>query len=543
MKNLFLILVALFIAMPAFAGDRLLEVQSRLSAALSGILPKTDYLVVVNRIDALDNMGGQVVTGVVRNLPGLKVGVDEEGQVVVKDGQNQLYNGPVSVTVVLDNDVANETYRAIETLLPEIMGGARGGDEIKLKKAVLRQAAEETQPQVVVNNAAPVPEAKPAATTSDLYRVGALFLLGLGAILWFMSRKQGERDSGKNSPQHKSSNDGGRARDKADNDLKSDNWDPKSFESFDPEVVGLYVLKCVRDGDLSRARSFFATASPLAQKAALGGVPGWCASYCLEVIEPKDGEKEFKRVNPEMIMRELTVMEKAMKDDPSAKASALIQWIPTEAMSKVHPESLAAPSDSTRYAIISLRPDLARGFRYDENDALVSGMIFNAKAIVEAGKEMQAWRTRLVVAQNAKTSVVEAMAGIINRTETFIEIDEKLKGIHKKMSKMDWEAMQTKIVSRDTFHMMADVQKKDFLRLVDGADYFFCVATYNVASDWPLDLLLRPKRLAAFRASERMNAHDTWTEQQKREANTRVLEHLRTAYLGDQKGVLHASAA
>lgn len=535
-RQLHSFVLLLLVSVPAFAGDRVLEVQSRVTSALSGILPRTQYLVVVNRLDSLEATGSQAVSGQIRGLPGLRVGVDDDGQVVLREGEAHAYSGPVSVTVVIDTDVKTETYRAIEALLPEIMGGARGGDEIKIKRALLRQPPEVQQPQVIVNNAAPQIDPKQMSNGGELYRVGALFLLGLGALLWMMSRRQNEQ-----APKRPYA-DSTAIQNKAGAETRLQPWNPTSFEGFDASVLGLYILKCVRDRDYVRARSFFATASPAAQRSALGAIPAWCATYCLEQVEQSEGARDAKQVSPDTIMRELTVMETALKSDPSAKASALIQWIPVEAMSKIHPESLAAPSDEARFSIISLRPDLAQAFKYDENDALVSGMIFNAKAIETTGKEMHAWRTRLVVNRTAKTTVVDAMAGIINRTETFSEAEEKLKGIRKKMSKLDWEALQPKIVCKDTFQVLTELQKKDFLRLVDPVDYYFILQTMNVA-DWPLETLVRPKRLAAYRSVERMNVHEEWTDEQKRAAGTRVLNHLRTVFLGEQKGASDTASA
>lgn len=539
MKTLLFILATMFVTVSALAGDRVVETQSRITGALAGILPKTDYLVVVNKIDALDVSNGTVVSGNVRSLPGLRVGVDDEGQVVVKDAGDAAYSGPVSVTVVIDSDVKIETYRAIETLLPEIMGGSRSGDEVKLKRAVLRQPEEEKAPQIVVNNApAPLPDT--SKSTNDFYKISAVFFVGLGLLLWMMSRRQndsGERKTRSQNDYH------GRGDDKGDGgELKSNRWDPAAFDGFDPEILGLFVLKSIFEKDIDRVRSFFRESTPATQKAALGSLPSWLASHCLEQIEPKEGERPGKHVNPEMIMREITVMEKAMQADPSAKSSAFIQWIPAESMGKVHPENLAAPSDETRYAIISLRPDLARAFRYDENDALISGMIFNAKAIVAANKEMTQWRTRLGVTRSAKTTVVEAMAGIINRTETFAEVETKLRGIQKKMAKIDWDALQPRIVSVATFEALTEMQKKDFLRAVDPSDYYFIVSSLNVAFDWELDKLLRPKRLASFRAAEHINVHEQWSEDQKREASARALNHLRAVFLGEQSVAIDVAA-
>ena len=534
--GLITIFVFLIAGTSAWAGDRVLDVQSRLATALSGILPKTDFMVIVNRIDVLDLASGTAASGVVRNLPGLRVGVDEEGQVVVKDGQGSAYTGAVSVTVVIDQAVKPETVRAIETLLPEIMGGARGGDEVKLKRAVLRQTVEEKTPEVVVNNMAP-PADPDKSSSMDLVKVGALFFLGLGALLWLMSRKTEETSDRKRTPDS-------RARgEREPPQLRSERWDPAAFEGFDAEIVGLFILKCVHENDFNRARSYFAEATPIAQRQALAALPSWLASHCLERLELKENERDFKRINPETILRELTVMERSMKDDISAKASALIQWIPAEAMMKVHPESLAAPTDETRYAIISLRPDLARSFNYDENDALVSGMIFNAKAIIAAQKEMSAWKTRMVVPRNAKQTVVMAMAGIINRIESFVEIDVKLKSIQRKMSKLDWDAMQSKIVTRGTFDSLNELQRKDFLRLCDPADYFFIVDSLNVAYDWRIENLLRPKRLAAFRAAESLKSHEAWDDETKRQAQLRVLTHLRTVFLGEQTNANKPMAA
>lgn len=536
MKNLVILFAISLFSFTASAGDRVMEVQSRVTAAMGNILDKKEYLVVVNRIDSLDAVGGQAVVGHVRALPGLRVGVDEEGQVVVKDGLNAAYSGPVSVTVVIDNEVEMETYRAIETLLPEIMGGARGGDEIKIKRAVLKQPAEEPQPQVVINNAPPQIDPKQLSGSGDLIKIGALFFLGLGAMLWMLSRRPGDspahpRTHPRSEPSHDKS------------DSKKGDWNPTAFDGFDPEVLGLYLLKCVSDGDVVRARCFLGSATPTVQKAALSAMPSWCASHCLEKIERKENAPEGTGVDPDAILRELTVLEKTVKDDPTAKATALIQWIPAEAMNNVHPESLAAPSDATRYAVISLRPDLARSFKYDENDALVAGLVFNAKAIAEAGAELHKWKTRLVVARNAKTSVVDAMAGIINQTQSFNEIDQKLRNIQKKLSKLDWEALQPKIVSRGTFLDLTDLQKKDLLRAMEPADFFYLVKELNECGDWQLDGLLRPKRLAAFRAAETLDIHLEWTDEQKAAANGRVLQQLRAVCLGESNDGREESSA
>jgi hypothetical protein len=73
MKTLGLFFALFLFVMPAHANDRVIDIQSRLTSALSGILPKTDYLVIVNRIDALDSIGSANVSGTVRDLPGLRV--------------------------------------------------------------------------------------------------------------------------------------------------------------------------------------------------------------------------------------------------------------------------------------------------------------------------------------------------------------------------------------------------------------------------------------------------------------------------------------
>ncbi len=533
MRHLGLLLIAiLLISTPAMAGDRILEVQSRVSAALQGILDKREFLVVVNRVDSLESGGAQAVSGTIRNLPGLRVGVDEEGQVVLKEGAQGAYNGPVSVTVVLDKGVEGETYKAIEALLPEIMGGARGGDEVKLRRAMLKQPEEEEAPQVVVNNAPPQIDPKQLSNPNEFFKFAILFFFGLGALLWMMSRKQNENPRGRaprSEPSAPPSNE------EASRKPLNEAWNPSAFESFEPEVVGLYIMKCLHENDVVRARSFFSTASAVAQRNALASLPSWCAAYCVEKIETVDGAKDQNQVKPEAILRELTVMEKSLKDDAASKVTALILWIPVAAMEKVHPDNLATPTDATRYAIISMRPDLARSFKYDENDALVSGMVYNSKAMVDAGNELRAWKTKLVVARTAKSTVVDAMAGIINRAETFEEIDVKLRSIQKKMNKADWNALQARIVSLATFDELNELHKKNFLRLVEGSDFFFAVKHLQLLTDFPLEQLLRPKRLSAYRAAERMEIWESWTPEQQKESISRVLNHLRTAYLGENR--------
>ena len=550
MKTLLLVLTillalsALVVGEKAHAGDRVLEVQSRVNTALSAVLKRSDYLIVVNPVDVLEGgLESETANGAIKKLPGLRVGVDDKGQVVFGQASGSSYNGPVSVTVVIDNEVKEETVKTIEALLPEIMGGAQNSDDIKVRRALLyqpiREDAKPAGPQITIQNLPPkdpirIELPKQEMANGDWMKFVSLLILGLGALMWLSGRNKSEPQSQRPMPTMAPTHPHP-GREDANDSGSGNDWDPRTLEDADPSVSTLYIVKMMHEKKLGKAYSLFSMSSPRAQRAVLTCMPAWLSAYTLDQFESmKTSHEKQAAADPGTILRELTVLDKALTGSEAYYATNFIQWLPDKALSYVSAKSAMAVSTNMCVVLAFTRPDLASQFPFDESALLSNAKDLKPENMIEAYKEMQGWSSRMVDSRRKAPSIVDTMVRVINGLNTFEEIDAKFASIQDKLKPADMANLRKRAVSLESLKGISDEQKKEFLRSVDPNDYVFLSTFPGVeVSQWPIDKLMRPIRYQAFKFAAKEKVHEAWSAKDKSKASTRLLMQLRKIILGE----------
>jgi hypothetical protein len=248
-----LFLISVIAGLPAWAADRAVAVHARIDGSLSKILHSSDYLVIVNRLDQLEDGGeSSAASGQVRRLPGLGVGVDAAGRVIRSDETAGQYNGGVSIAVMVDPAVKADTYTLIERSIPELAGGLRDSDEFRISRAVLRQppVPNGQAPQVAINNS--LPDRNTSVT--DLLRQVAIGLALLGLFVWVLSRllDRERRAADASAPSRASAAE-------RENSAEAESQRQRTSDQFaelDPHVTGLYLIRAESNRQMDRVRTW-----------------------------------------------------------------------------------------------------------------------------------------------------------------------------------------------------------------------------------------------------------------------------------------------
>lgn len=509
--------IGLFLNAAALGADRAAIVQGRIQGALNNVLPKTDYLVIVNRLDDLDSGGVQApLSGEVRNLPGLTVGVDARGEIVNKEGAIGEYNGPVAINLIVDPAVRGDTFELIRKTIPELAGGMRDLDEFKVTRAALRQAPQPNQnaPQVNVTNQAG------QSGWADLVRHAAVLLLLGGILIWFMSRisNKDQKQSSPNQAQH-------------DSPIKSALAEKLSFVDLDPGTVALYLLKQLHERRPEKVSIWAALTEPSEQRKVLKTIPGWAASYLEKQLRVKPDEQiQDYSTLASNIYREIAVVELNLVDDEDKMRSFLV-WFPAASLRLVSRHHLMSITNPSKETLLKIRQDLGNLVKVDTLNMEESVAEPTAKEIHACFTELSKWKSSDVLADRAtELDLVHKLARVINQLTEFGPIAQQLTQAKSKLPESDFKKLEALVVSAATPHSWPESKVKDWLRQVDPQDYQWWLSVTSTQPNWDLKKLLRPLRLSMFTRAAEEPEFKSWKEDVKKAAAVRLLEQLRTVH-------------
>jgi hypothetical protein len=519
-KTLFQVFFAfasvVFTAVTASAADRAQLVHSRLNSTLAGFLPSTDFVVVVKKVDEspIDTMPGS--SGAVRSLPGLNLSVDSQGR-VVKSQEASAYSGPLDVTVVLDRGVRKDTVETLKKMLPELAGTTLDEDSFRVQQASLRQAATspDAPPSVVIQNMPP--SGSPESSSSDMPKLIAFLLVGMGALMWLFGRRAGGENTPHPHPEKRPEPKG------------SEPVTPKSpaplLEGFGAEVVGLYLMGALKAGDRARALAPLRAASLDLQRDVLLSLPPWLGSWMLDKLPSKDdGEEEATPL--ERVLRELTLLKAEVDAQPERAAELFLERLPLEALE-------AARSSGYRIETRTLR-NLA-SFRDDAMSLLSAQDLASeppAAGTVAASTCATELRSLKKLASRASNSAsqdpVEVWASSLNRLKTFEEVAAGLESALTKLDESARARLQRRVPSVDSFATLEADKIRALLHEVDPEDWAWMRASIPSVRSWDLAAYTRPRRQAVLSQTEKRLAEADWSGEVGREASARCLALLRS---------------
>ena len=539
LKSILLSVLCLTLLMPekAQAIDRALAVHSRIEGSLSNILHRSDYLIIVNRLDQIEDGGASsAASGQVRLLPGLAVGVDSAGRVMKNDDVIGQYNGGVSISIILDPAVKTETYNLIQRSISDLAGGLRDVDEFRISRAPLRQAPPPNNqaPQVAVNNNM----APPTNQNNDLLKQLAIGFALLGLFVWVLSRLLNrEKEASAPSSRSQMADPLQEAAEKIDEKKKAQ----KHFAELDPQLSGLYLIRAQQNKQMDRVRTWSHSADPSTQRAVLMSLPGWISSSLEKTIQDAIKDKEGSRADVSTVYLEISVLEQNLRD-PVERKRALLSWFPPAYLRDVPAHQRDLLSRESRLVLWFLRPELGEFVKL-ENESYDQALEEpSALALQKCYAEMESWNSKGIIGDRSQLrDAVSAMATMINQLKEFGPIDSRLKQARERLSEQDFARLEKQIVSARTPLTWSQPQIKEWLRRVDPQDYLWWCQLIGEAPPWELEKLLRPLRLSMFRNAEREPVHTSWSESQRKAAAERIILQLREIHLSEDS--THAMAA
>jgi hypothetical protein len=528
MRTLFAIL-AMLSTLNVLAADRASLVQSKIQNSLNQILPSTDYLVIVNRLDQLED-GGQsdVVSGALKSLPGLTVGVDAKGQIVRQDAGASDYNGGLSISVILDSRVNAETQKLIEKIIPEVSGGLRDTDEFKMSKSILRQ------PPVPVaampgQQSSPSPAQQSSNSWMENIRFLALLLFASGIFAWMLGRIWDKKEE-KNPGQRPNANDKAAV---TEDELvfKTD------LTELSPKVVGLYLLREIKEKREALVESFFHATSASFQRKVFLTYPAW-VSASLQSYQKTNDEIVADEINPEFFQKiylDVTVLEQSLMTELDFE-KAFLMWFPPKSLRMV-PKSLQNSfSQKSRNCLWYFRPELGEFVKASEMTTEEMQSEPNFDQIHSCFSEMSAWTSSAYISgERMKTNPVDTWAQILNSLSEFGPLQSQLAQAKDKLSPEDYLSLEGKIVTLRTPLLWSELQVRQWLRLLDPQDYLWWVHMLGEPTNWNLDAWLTPMRRSMYKFSEENPAFGSWTEENKKLSSSRILESMKAVHLGENQ--------
>jgi hypothetical protein len=521
----FAVTALLFISTAGYAQDRVSTVHSRIESALSNILHRSDYLVIVNRIDQLDDGGSSTAaTGQVRRLPGLFVGVDATGKVIRNDEAAGQYNGGLSISVIIDPAVKQETYSLIQKNIPELAGGLRDTDEFRIARASLRQPPPPNAqaPQVAVNNN--MGDSK--GSSSELLRQLAVGLALLGLFIWILSRML---KSQKDSPSSSKSP----ARESTAEDVKEESAKERSqkhIAELDPLLTGLYLIRCQNQRQNDRIRGWVHAADPTTMRAVILALPGWISSTLEKNLRDALKDVESPRTDVSVVYMEISVLEKNLRD-PKEKTRALLSWFPAMYLRDVPSHQRDMLSRESRVVLWYLRPELGDFVKLESesyDDALAEP---SPEAIQICHDEMANWTSKAIIGdRSAKRDTVGSLAKMINQLREFGPIESRVKQAKERLSPEDFARLEKQVVWVRTPLSWNTSQLKDWLRLVDPQDYLWWCQILGETPSWNMSELVRPLRLSMFQNAAEDPLFKQWSEPLRKQAAERILNQIRSIH-------------
>ncbi len=528
---MFFLTISMVYTSSSFAMDRASAVHSRIESALSNILHRSDYLVIVNRLDQLEDGGSSTeATGKVKALPGLSVGVDSTGRVVRNDEASGQYNGGLSIAVILDPAVKDETYNLIQKNISELAGGLRDTDEFRITRASLRQppAPQSSAPQVAINNSL----GDPKGANSDLMRQLAVGLALLGLLIWVLSRMINMQKHASN-PSPSSANHMGSDSEKEDSERE---LSKEHISELDPLLTGLYLMRCQNQRQDDRLRGWVHAADPTAMRAVILALPGWISSSLEKTLREALKDTDSPRADASVVYLEISVLEKNLRD-PHEKIRALLTWFPAMYMRDVPIHQRELLSRDSRLVLWFLRPELG-DFVKLEGESFDTALVEpNPAAIQVCYDEMAHWASKAIIGDRSeKRDTVDSLAKMINQLREFGSIESRVKQAREKLSPEDFARLERKIAWVRTPLSWNSSRLKDWLRVVDPQDYMWWRQILGETPDWKMAELLRPLRLSMFQNAEQDPLYKQWPESLRKQAAERILNQIRAVQLEQDSG-------
>lgn len=522
-----LFLLCLMSGSMASAADRAAVIHSRINSSLANILEKSDFLVLVNRLDELEETGvADIPDGALKSLPGLNVGVDAKGRVVRQDAGASDYTGAVSVSLVLDRSVRPETVRLIETSLPEIIGGLKDSDELKVTRAGLRQPLRATtaSPAVTVNNVSANPEGR---GSQDNLKFMAVLLIATGLLVWMLGRFGARRDSPQSGVQAPRVDQASEVGTRSSLDRSADLSELDSFAS------AIYVLKALKEGRTENLQRWIEQSAVKTQRAVFSVLPGWASSYIEGLVSRLPVEKRVP--DPAVataVYREIAVIEQSLRSEHDRRL-AFLTWFPAQGLRFVPKSHQNGFSQKDRHTLWHFRPDLGDFVRATELETGV-GHEVTSEDIKRCYDSLMSWpSSSLVKEARASKGGPAPWIQAIHLLNEFGPVASQLEQARLKLDESDFA-----VVWRESAHLESPLlwdegHRRAWLRQVDPQDYQWWKSLLKEAPSWVLEKELRPLRLAMFRFAESQPSFQGWSEQEKKEAAARILQSMRAVLRGE----------
>lgn len=514
-------------AIPSQAADRAAVIHSRINSSLANILDKSDYLILVNRLDELEESAvSDMPDGALKSLPGLNVGVDAKGRVVRQDAGAADYTGAVSVSLVLDRTVRPETAKLIEARLPEIIGGLKDSDELKVTRAGLRQPARanSASPAVTVNNVAAPSENK---TSQDNLKFMAVLLIATGLLVWVLGRFGGRRE-GQNpgSPGQRPEPMGPIAsRETAERGA--------DLSELDAFASAIYVLKALKEGRSENLQRWIDQSTLKSQRAVFAVLPGWASAYIDGFVSRLPHERKTQDpVVAASIYREIAVIEQSLRSEHDRRL-AFLTWFPAQGLRYVPKAHQQAFSQKDRHTLWHFRPDLGDFVRATELETAV-GHELSKDDVKSCFDSLMSWPSSSLVkeprtAKGGPTPWIQA----IHLLNEFGPVASQLEQARLKLNDSDFATVWRESAHLESPLSWDEANRRAWLRQVDPQDYQWWKSLLKKAPDWSLEKDLRPLRLAMFRFAENQPAFQSWSEQEKKESAARILQSMRAVLRGE----------
>lgn len=530
MKNVLALLSGIVLILTATvahaAADRSQLVQARLHSTLSSVLSKNDYVVIVNKIEALDDsLQSLPSSNMVKTLPGLNLGIDQLGRIVRQDEGGAGYYGGVAVQIVIDEAVNPRTYKLIEDLIPEIMGGLREDDEFRVTRGKLRQPLPVTAsnaPMITINNAQSEPSQ--ASQMQDHLKLLALALVGLGVILWMLSRSKGRSD--------KKSRDDQAAMKAAANNEKQRVEEPADYSILDAKAVSLFLLRELKERNYANYMIWKKASTPAFKRDVFRNYPAWIVSYLQNNpnlnVEPEATtpglENETNRRSEEEInlFEQMTLFEQVIRESKNQNIFFL-KYFPAEALRFVPKEELSQLSPRTKKTIWLLRQDLG-GMTTLSSEELrnLTGKV-SEEEIEHAYNEFCNFNLRDFITDQNVLDMNALFKSQILALREFSAISTKLSEAQGVLSQEEYETLRRNVAHVELPFLMTPTQQKAWVKNIEPEDYYWWTSLVKKQPSWRLEDYLRPMRLEMFRQSAEAQNYRNWTEEQKKKSSERVL--------------------
>lgn len=532
MKSFTLIFFLFWGLLANAASDRSSTVYSRIQSALTNVIPKSDYILIVNKANSLDlGVTSSEMTSVLKKLPGLDVGLDDKGQVVPVGAAGSFYSGPVSITLILDKNISTDTVKTIESSLNDIVGGLNDQDEVKISRASLRQPPVPGQsPVSITNNSGP----SSSSDWSQTIKMLALMLMFMAVAAWFLKSFLGAQDSSE------------RKFPSTQAPPQAQNAEPTKavdLTQLTPSIVGLYVLKSVQAEGLGSVEWF--RGLPLEfQRKVLISYPAWVSGWFEDQLDSSKAlsetllEEDWKFL-AETHFKKITVLEQNFRTDVDYQRGFLM-WFPSQSLRwvpKSHQQKLSKLSKKTLWR---MRPELGnfvRAHELEQNDEIYQTEEISPISISSTFSELNSWPSKLFVTDQAPmANIVDLWTSVINQIEEFGPIDSQLSQAREKMTDEEFSLLSSRVVSLTTPLTWPDQKLKEWLRDIDPTDYLWWVKQVPEKPKWSLEHYLRPLKLSMFNLAAQSPSHEIWSEKERKSSNARMLHSMRKIH-SDTDGV------